>query len=144
MRVRYVVKGRDWPGTMQALACVWDADLPPVPKLVLIRYADCPGTVAEVATFARIAENEALAITEQLAERGLIGEAYEPPPPKPSWAALRELIFERDRYRCRHCGTSNDLSLDHVYPKSKGGTDDPENLQTLCRPCNSRKGARVE
>lgn len=56
---------------------------------------------------------------------------------------LRRQVYERDGYRCRHCGTAENLSVDHVYPFSLGGQDGIENLQTLCRSCNSRKGARV-
>jgi 5-methylcytosine-specific restriction protein A len=37
---------------------------------------------------------------------------------------------------------SDDLTVDHVKPKSKGGTDELENLQVLCRPCNSAKHNR--
>lgn len=57
--------------------------------------------------------------------------------------AVRQMVYARDGYRCLHCGTDEWLSLDHIYPYSLGGSDDPENLQTLCRPCNSRKGARL-
>lgn len=39
--------------------------------------------------------------------------------------------------------TTEHLSLDHIHPYSLGGEDTLGNLQTLCRPCNSRKGARV-
>lgn len=53
----------------------------------------------------------------------------------------RELVL--DAGICAHCGTSESLSVDHVIPISRGGTNDLENLQCLCRPCNSRKGARV-
>lgn len=56
---------------------------------------------------------------------------------------VRRAVYERDGYQCLHCGTTENLSLDHIHPWSLGGSDDPENLQTLCRPCNSRKGARV-
>lgn len=61
----------------------------------------------------------------------------------PIAAEVRQLVYARDGYQCRHCRTSKDLSLDHIHPWSKGGSDEPDNLQTLCRPCNSRKGARV-
>jgi hypothetical protein len=59
---------------------------------------------------------------------------------KPS---LRRVVMERDAYRCKHCDSHVDLSVDHIHPKSKGGTDDLENLQTLCRSCNSKKGIKV-
>lgn len=56
---------------------------------------------------------------------------------------VRFFVFERDGYRCVECGTCEDLTIDHIYPKSLGGADTVDNLQTLCRPCNCRKGARV-
>jgi hypothetical protein len=56
---------------------------------------------------------------------------------------VRELIYRRDGYLCVECLRPDDLTLDHIYPWSLGGSDDPSNLRTLCRPCNSRKGARV-
>lgn len=57
-------------------------------------------------------------------------------------AALRTAVFERDLYRCRHCTTHLDLTADHIVPESQGGPTVLDNLQTLCRPCNSRKGTR--
>jgi len=57
--------------------------------------------------------------------------------------ALRLAIYERDGHACLECGTSDDLTLDHIYPWSLGGEDTEENLRTLCRPCNSSKGARI-
>jgi hypothetical protein len=56
---------------------------------------------------------------------------------------VRFFIYERDGYRCVQCGTVEDLTIDHIHPKSLGGADTADNLQTLCRSCNSRKGARV-
>lgn len=53
---------------------------------------------------------------------------------------LRRQVFERDLYRCQHCGTHLDLCADHIVPESKGGPTTFENLQTLCRSCNSKKG----
>lgn len=57
---------------------------------------------------------------------------------------LRSQIYERDGYRCKHCGATENLSIDHIHPFSLGGLEDAANLQTLCRSCNSRKGARVQ
>lgn len=57
--------------------------------------------------------------------------------------SLRTKVFERDKYRCVGCGTHKDLAVDHIHPESKGGTDDLENLQTLCKSCNSKKGAAL-
>ncbi|WP_200920517.1 HNH endonuclease [Citrobacter portucalensis] len=53
---------------------------------------------------------------------------------------VRLRIFQRDKYRCKQCGISDDLTIDHIRPVSKGGGNEDENLQTLCRSCNSRKG----
>lgn len=57
--------------------------------------------------------------------------------------SLRFAVYERDGFACLHCGTNTSLSLDHIYPHSLGGEDTFDNLQTLCRPCNSRKGVKV-
>lgn len=57
--------------------------------------------------------------------------------------ALRLAVYERDGYTCLHCDAIQNLSLDHIHPYSRGGEDTLDNLQTLCRSCNSRKGARI-
>lgn len=56
--------------------------------------------------------------------------------------STRRAAYERDQYRCVECGTHIDLTLDHVNPVSLGGASTLENLATMCRSCNSRKGAR--
>ncbi len=48
--------------------------------------------------------------------------------------------------RCALCGRMNDdapLTVDHIVPVSKGGSDDRDNIQLLCLSCNSRKGTRI-
>jgi hypothetical protein len=55
----------------------------------------------------------------------------------------RDLVFNRDGFQCVYCGTKETLTLDHVIPYSKGGSDEPENLSTCCQSCNSKKHART-
>ena len=57
--------------------------------------------------------------------------------------SLSKRVFERDAYRCVTCSDHIDLCCDHIVPESKGGPTTFENLQTMCRPCNSKKGNRV-
>lgn len=56
---------------------------------------------------------------------------------------LRQRVYERDGHACVECGAMDRLSLDHITPWSHGGDDTYDNFQTLCTPCNSRKGARI-
>ena len=59
--------------------------------------------------------------------------------------ADRELaLIERDGYACAvsGCNVIAELTIDHVIPLSKGGTDDLSNLSFLCRSHNSAKGDR--
>jgi 5-methylcytosine-specific restriction endonuclease McrA len=56
----------------------------------------------------------------------------------------REGVFARDGWRCVYCGVSpRELTLDHVVPRIRGGTQTWENLVTACRPCNHRKAGRT-
>ena len=52
----------------------------------------------------------------------------------------RQNIFKRDAHQCQYCGTHEDLTLDHVMPKSRGGKSSWDNLVTACKSCNSKKG----
>lgn len=67
------------------------------------------------------------------------GERYrkQPIPDELRWA-----VWERDNFTCQHCGSRQFLSVDHIFAESRGGTMTLDNLQTLCKTCNSRKGAR--
>jgi len=57
-------------------------------------------------------------------------------------AFTRFNIFLRDRFRCQYCGNkfrSEDLTFDHVKPRSKGGPTDWDNIVTACGRCNALK-----
>ena len=50
-------------------------------------------------------------------------------------------ILKRDHYSCQYCGSkTNDLTVDHVVPQSKGGASTWENLVCACFQCNNMKG----
>jgi 5-methylcytosine-specific restriction endonuclease McrA len=58
----------------------------------------------------------------------------------------RKNVLLRDHNTCQYCGRSappQDLTLDHVVPRSRGGGSGWENLVACCRPCNNRKGDRT-
>lgn len=59
------------------------------------------------------------------------------------WEALRSAVFERDGHACQYCGDTENLHCDHVMPKSRGGSDEMDNLVTACGPCNMSKGAKT-
>jgi 5-methylcytosine-specific restriction endonuclease McrA len=56
--------------------------------------------------------------------------------------SVRAQVLLRDGARCRRCATLV-LEIDHIEPFRSGGDDDFNNLQTLCRRCNRRKGSRT-
>ena len=52
----------------------------------------------------------------------------------------RRAVFARDDWTCQYCGSRANLTVDHVIPRSKGGTSSWENIVASCAPCNRRKG----
>ncbi len=54
----------------------------------------------------------------------------------------RKTLLELANNKCVTCGSTVDLCIDHITPITRGGSDDLDNLQILCRSCNSRKKNR--
>jgi 5-methylcytosine-specific restriction endonuclease McrA len=53
-------------------------------------------------------------------------------------------VFNRDKNTCQYCGCeNNDLTLDHVMPKRRGGEHNWQNIVSACIPCNRRKAGRT-
>jgi 5-methylcytosine-specific restriction endonuclease McrA len=57
-------------------------------------------------------------------------------------ALSRRAVFHRDGGRCQYCGAAAD-SIDHVIPRSRGGSHTWENVVAACRRCNAHKGDRL-
>lgn len=58
----------------------------------------------------------------------------------------RRNLFARDGHNCQYCGKNlptQQLSLDHVIPRSRGGKTTWENVVSACVDCNTRKGSRT-
>ena len=55
-------------------------------------------------------------------------------------AFTRFNVFLRDRFQCQYCGADEDLTFDHLLPRSRGGHTTWANVVTACAPCNLKKG----
>jgi len=58
-------------------------------------------------------------------------------------AFTRFNLFLRDKFACQYCGSTRDLTFDHVVPRRAGGRTTWENVATACSPCNLKKGGRT-
>ncbi len=66
--------------------------------------------------------------------------------PRPRVKFTRSNVYLRDRHRCQYCGTTRaaeELTLDHVLPRSRGGPTNWSNIVVSCFRCNSRKADRM-
>ena len=52
-------------------------------------------------------------------------------------------VFLRDKFSCQYCGSRNELTFDHLLPRSRGGKTNWENVVTACSNCNVQKGGRL-
>lgn len=58
-------------------------------------------------------------------------------------AFTRFNVFLRDKFSCQYCGAKNDLTYDHIIPRSLNGKTTWENVITACAPCNLKKGGKL-
>ena len=52
-------------------------------------------------------------------------------------------VFLRDKFSCQYCGSGEELTFDHLLPRSKGGQTNWDNVVTACSSCNVKKGGRL-
>ena len=52
-------------------------------------------------------------------------------------------VFLRDRFSCQYCGSGEELTFDHLLPRSKGGETNWNNVVTACSECNVKKGGKL-
>lgn len=63
---------------------------------------------------------------------------YVKPAPYPAFTRFN--LFLRDEFSCQYCGSTGEMTFDHVIPRSKGGRTTWENVVASCGPCNLAKG----
>ena len=52
-------------------------------------------------------------------------------------------VFLRDKFSCQYCGSGDELTFDHLLPRSRGGKTNWDNVVTACSNCNVQKGGRL-
>lgn len=95
---------------------------------------------------ARIKEKYRRRQLEKLVRQELIdsGELFGEQPKRPHIPReVVDAVYSRDGGRCVHCGSTDNLQLDHIIPFSKGGATTLENLQLLCQKCNLEKSNKI-
>ena len=63
---------------------------------------------------------------------------YVMPQRKPAFTRFN--VFLRDKFSCQYCGSGDELTFDHLLPRSKGGETNWDNVVTACSSCNVKKG----
>jgi len=68
-------------------------------------------------------------------------KSYVQPQSNPNFTRFN--VFLRDKFTCQYCGDKNELTFDHLLPRSKGGKTNWDNVVTACSSCNVQKGGRL-
>jgi len=68
-------------------------------------------------------------------------KTYVKPARQPAFTRFN--VFLRDRFTCQYCGARDDLTFDHVVPRSRGGLTTWDNVVAACAPCNLKKGGHL-
>ena len=68
-------------------------------------------------------------------------KTYVKPARQPAFTRFN--VFLRDRFTCQYCGAREELTFDHVVPRSRGGQTTWDNVVAACSACNLRKGGKL-
>lgn len=68
-------------------------------------------------------------------------KSYVKPTRNPAFTRFN--VFLRDRFQCQYCGCKDDLTFDHVLPRSRGGRTTWDNVVAACAGCNLMKGSHL-
>jgi hypothetical protein len=63
--------------------------------------------------------------------------------PISQYKKVLKLLLHKYNFQCVACRSTDNLTIDHIKPVSRGGTDEMNNLQILCKSCNSKKGSKI-
>lgn len=68
----------------------------------------------------------------------------EPLPANSLSSSMKQRVLEAYDHRCSYCGATDNLEIDHIWPRCKGGQHWMVNLQVLCQPCHGPKYDKLE
>ncbi len=88
-------------------------------------------------------ENMVRTSTGELVVPSVVRMRYQVRRPMPTLRLSRHSILARDKYTCQYCGSSRELTIDHVVPRWVGGPQTWENLVACCRRCNLKKADKT-
>ncbi len=74
--------------------------------------------------------------------KGSLGEPFRLEVAKPVRNWRRQRHYRQVNLQCANCGTIAQLETDHIVPLHRGGKDEWNNLQSLCKDCHAAKTAR--
>ena len=94
-------------------------------------------TVHQAARYLRDREVRAVSFSMRLPSVISLKE-YVPAERRPAFTRFN--VFLRDRFCCQYCGSRDDLTFDHLLPRSRGGQTTWINVVAACSPCNLLKG----
>lgn len=119
--------------------------------------ADVPWEAADLANYSGLSTRDVRAGMATMCTLGMVTEV-EGVWQVPSWderqfegdfarnaipGDVKAQVLARDNGQCQGCGTDQEITIDHIVPVTRSGTNELDNLQLLCKSCNSRKGNRL-